>query len=88
MGWGRTLLMGDIGTQLNVDEVEANVNEVKLHLAQQGFADATQDQAIHRLQSENHELKIYIATLVRLLVSKHVLTGDDLTRFVDLLDPE
>jgi hypothetical protein len=87
MGWGRTLLLGDIGTQLNVDDMEADVNEVKLHLERQGYTDATQDQAIKGLQSENHELKIYIATLVRLLVSKHVLSGDDLTKFVDLLDP-
>ncbi len=46
------------------------------------------DQAITRLQQENHELKIYIATLLRLLVSKGVLSSAELTKFVDLLDPK
>jgi hypothetical protein len=87
MGWGRTLLLGNIETQLNIDDVEADVGAVRQHLEMQRNADATQDQAIDRLQQENHELKIYIATLLRLLLSKNILTDDELSKFVDLLDP-
>ena len=87
MGWGRTLLLGNIGAQLNIDDVEADVDQVKQHLEMQSGKVDSQDQAISRLQQENHELKIYIATLLRLLVSKNVLTSDELTKFVDLLDP-
>jgi hypothetical protein len=85
VGWGRTL--GDIGTQLNVNDVEADVEAVKQHLYSQDARDASRDAAMDRLINENHELKIYIATLVRLLVSKRALTNADLTKFVDLLDP-
>ncbi len=88
MGWGRTLLLGDIGAQLNIDDVEADVSRVKDHLEAQDSKDASQDDAISRLQQENHELKIYVATLLRLLVNKNVLTTDELTKFVDLLDPQ
>jgi len=88
MGWGRTLLLGNIGAQLNIDDVEADVDEVKQHLEMMSGKDASRDGAIDRLQRENHDLKIYIATLLRLLVSKNVLTSDELTKFVDLLDPQ
>ena len=87
MGWGRTLLLGDIGTQLNVNDVEADVEAVKEHLASQDARDESHEAAIDRLQNENHELKIYIATLVRLLVNKSVLSSEDVTKFVALLDP-
>lgn len=87
MGWGRTLLLGDIGTQLNVQDVESDVQQVMQHLQAQDYKAATQEQSLARLQQENHELKIYIATLLRLLVSKNVLSQDELNKFVDLLDP-
>jgi hypothetical protein len=70
-----------------VNDVEADVDAVKQHLESQDAKDESQDAAIDRLQNENHELKIYIATLVRLLVNKSILTNDDVTKFVDLLDP-
>jgi DNA-binding GntR family transcriptional regulator len=88
MGWGRTLLLGDIGTQLNVNDVEADVEQVKQHLEMQDDKNASQDEAVARLQQENHELKMYIATLLRLPVSKNVLTKEELNKFVDLLDPK
>lgn len=88
MGWGRTLLLGNIGAQLNIDDVQADVKEVRRHLSMQDRRDRSQDQAIDSLEQENRDLKIYLATLLKLLVSKNVLTSDELTRFVDLLDPE
>jgi hypothetical protein len=88
MGWGRTLLLGDIGTQLNVNDVESDVEQVKQHLEMQDDKNASQDQAVAQLQQDNHELKMFVATLLRLLVSKNVLTNEELNRFVDLLDPK
>jgi hypothetical protein len=88
MGWGRTLLLGNIGAQLNIDDVEADVDKVREHLESKRKKDASQDRAIKILQQENHELKIYVATLLRLLVNKNVLTTEELTKFVDLLDPK
>jgi len=87
MGWGRTLLLGDIGTQLNVNDVESDVAEVRRVLENQQADHQTLEAAVESLQRENHELKMYLATLIRLLVTKNVLTQDELNRFVDLLDP-
>jgi hypothetical protein len=88
MGWGRTLLLGDIGTQLNVNDVERDVAEVRQYLQSQGAEQVSDRNQLATLQKENHDLKLYLATLIRLLVTKNVLTQDELNRFVDLLDPK
>jgi hypothetical protein len=87
MGWGRTLLLGDIGTQLNLDDVERDLENVKDFLRQQQETSNSDKNLFVAIQRENHDLKMYLATLIRLLVSKNVLTQDELNRFVDLLDP-
>ena len=88
MGWGRTLLLGDIGTQLNVNDVERDVADLRQYLQNQAAEQASERSQLATLQQENHELKLYLATLIRLLVTKNVLTQDELNRFVDLLDPK
>ena len=88
MGWGRTLLLGDIGTQLNVNDVERDVADVRQYLQNQAAEQAFERSQLATLQQENHELKLYLATLIRLLVTKNLLTQDELNRFVDLLDPK
>jgi hypothetical protein len=87
MGWGRTLLLGNIGAQLNIDDVERDVEQVKEYLQSQQTEQTSLEARLAALQRENHDLKLYLATLMRLLVSKNVLSKDELTRFVDLLDP-
>ena len=47
MGWGRTLLLGNIGAQLNIDDVEADVEQVKQHLRNDGL-DVPQNEAIQQ----------------------------------------
>jgi len=87
MGWGRTLLLGDIGTQLNVNDVERDLEEVKRYLDSEQIQHRSEQSAIAVLQRENHDLKLYIATLIRLMVNKNLLSQNELNQFVDLLDP-
>jgi hypothetical protein len=88
MGWGRTLLLGDWGTQMNVSDVAQEVEQIKEYLRNQQTDHGSADAGIQALQRENHDLKLYLATLIRLLVNKNILTKDELARFVDLVDPE
>jgi Tfp pilus assembly protein PilO len=87
MGWGRTLLLGNIGAQLNIDDVERDVEQVKEYLQSQQADHDSQQANLKALQQETHDLKLYLATLMRLLVSKNILSQDELKRFVDLVDP-
>jgi hypothetical protein len=87
MGWGRTLLLGDIGTQLNVDEVQRDLQEVKDFLRSQHSDHDTQEVRLRALQNEVHDLKVYFVTLTRLLAARNILTPDDLNKFVNVVDP-
>lgn len=88
MGWARTLLLGDIGNRLDIDDVEQDVESVKRHLQDQRAIDYSQDEALRRLQKENDDLKLCLSGLLRLLVSKNVVTTEELNRFVNLVDPQ
>lgn len=87
MGWGRTLLLGDIGTQLNVGDVERDLEQVRAYLRSEHAEHDSLEAAVYQLQAENRDLKMYMATLIRMLVDKQLLSQDELKRFVDLLDP-
>ncbi len=48
MGWGRTLLLGNIGAQLNIDDLGADVNDVKQHLEMQRHKDGSLGSGDHK----------------------------------------
>jgi hypothetical protein len=90
MGWARTLLLGDIGNRLDIDDVERNVDDLR-----DKVADVVQ--RISRISDENHRLlaadnaetNLYLAAVVRLLVDKGVVSREELRSIVaevDLLD--
>lgn len=86
MGWGRTLLLGDIGNRLDIADTERDIAALKRGLSEKHSLDESQDQALQVLQRENQQLQLYLASLLRLLVSKNVVTPEELASFVDLID--
>jgi hypothetical protein len=45
-------------------------------------------QAMHELRQTNGELKLYVATLFRILEMKGIIAREDLARLVDQIDEE
>ena len=86
MGWGRTLFLGDIGNRMDIGDCERDIVSLRQQLGHQTRADQSQDEQIRRLQQENGELKLYLASMIRLLISKNVFTQDEFARFVDVID--
>jgi len=76
------MLLGNVGQQLDIGDLENAVNEMRGEVAQKDQVDREQGEEIERLKSENHELKLYLATLIRLLVSKGVLKQDEVAATV------
>ncbi len=73
-----------------VQDVEEGVAKLRFELntrrrVQQDM-DRDQDERMAELASENAELKLYMATLVRLLIAKEVVTREEFSRFVDIID--
>ncbi len=88
MGWGRTLLLGDIGNRLDIADTERDIASLRQRLHSKAGTDQAQDQRLGDLERENDQLKLYLASLIRLLVSKGTLSHDELAAFVDVIDTD
>ena len=69
MGWMRTLFMGDIAQNLEIENIQERIDEMRRE--REGAA-GPQKKQIEALQNEVHELRVRLAVLVKLLVAKNV----------------
>jgi septal ring factor EnvC (AmiA/AmiB activator) len=90
MGWGRTLLLGDIGNRLDIEDTERNIESIESDLDtlyrdldKIDQTDRAQDERIADLERENRELKLYLAGMMRLLVSKGTLAAGEVEALVN-----
>ena len=81
MGWGRTLLLGDIGNRLDIGDCEREIFGLKRKLRSKTSIDRGQSKEIERLE-------MYLGALTRLLVAKGVVQEDELGGLLDLVDQE
>ena len=88
MGWMRTLLLGDIGNHLDIEDTGRDVARVRQELSRAYQKGHSRDQKIEMLIRENAELKLYLASLIRLLVSKGTISQTELEALVEALDAE
>jgi hypothetical protein len=86
MGWGRMMLLGNVGQQLDIGDLGNAVEQMRGDMAQKGQVDREQGFDIEQLKRENHDLKLYLATLIRLLVSKGVLKQEEVVATVAAIE--
>ncbi len=86
MGWGRMMLLGNVGQQLDIGDLENAVEQMRGDFAEKDHVDRAQGQDIEELKRENHDLKLYLATLLRLLVSKGVLKQEEVEATVAAIE--
>ncbi len=86
MGWGRFLLLGDLGQQLDLQDQRDEVESIRSAMGNQWETDASQDKRIATLEQENRELKLYVYALVRILAAKSALSREDVQKLVDSVD--
>jgi Tfp pilus assembly protein PilO len=87
MGWGRFLLLGDLGQQLDLSDQRREMRDLRAELrrTQRSQADAT---TLAELRAENDELRLYLTALMRLLATKGVVTREELEQIVEAIDAE
>ena len=88
MGWGRTLFLGDIGNRLDIADTERDIQRIRDRLKSSMRVDQAQDMRLDNLEAENNQLKLYLASLARLLVAKGVLSEAELRSIVDIIDED
>jgi adenylate kinase len=67
------LLLGDLGQQLDIHDMRRNLDD-------QRSVDMSQDEQIRELRQGNQQLKLAVTALSRLLVSKGVLSSEDVAQ--------
>ncbi|MHC4951568.1 MAG: hypothetical protein ACYTEU_11380 [Planctomycetota bacterium] len=88
MGWGRTFLLGDVGNRMDISDCEQDIRVLKESLMEIHQEEQEQDTELMILKRENDELKLYIASIIRLLTNKGMLTAEEIEKMVDIIDAE
>jgi hypothetical protein len=86
MGWGRMLLLGNVGQQMDIDELTDYLNKAVAEMNQNQTLDRQQSAEIARLKAENQELKLYVLGLIRLLSAKKVISEAEVNQLVIAID--
>ena len=86
MGWGRMLLLGNVGQQLDIHEVGRELERIRAKMRADGRFDHEVSDYLGKLSGENAELRLYLASLIQLLITKNVVSTTDLKAVVDQLD--
>lgn len=90
MGWGRMLLLGDLGQQLDLQDQKQEIESLRRELrsASAGRTNSGVDRRVARLEQENDELRLYLAALIRHLTAKGVVDAANLREIVQAVDAE
>ena len=89
MGWGRYFLLGDFGQQMDLQEQQEELQRMRDTMElQRTTMQKDPTHLINQLQKENDELKLYLAALVRILVSKGVMTSAELKQMIETVDSD
>lgn len=86
MGWGRFLLLGNLGQQLDIQDREREMDSLRARVDEQWSEDMNQNAQIQTLHADVRELKLYCASLLKLLAAKNVATEDELKDLVQLVE--
>jgi hypothetical protein len=85
MGWMRTLFMGQIGQNLEIEDLRACLEHMR---DEKTSAAWSQKKQIEALQEEAHQLRLRLAVLIKLLVAKNLLTAQEIAAMIVALEPE
>lgn len=86
MGWGRMFLLGNVGQQMDIEEVKDYLNRAIEEINEGERVDADQNREIARLTKANRELQLYVLALARLLVAKGVVSESELAPIVSAVE--
>lgn len=92
MGWGRWLLLGNLGQQLDIEDQRKEIQCLRraMHGRSRSGSRSVKElgDRVGELERENDELRLYLASLVRYLVNEGVLGVEDFAKLVEEIDSE
>jgi Tfp pilus assembly protein PilO len=88
MGWGRMLLLGNLGQQMDIQDQQDQIAELQDQLRGLRVQSSTPDLAarVDQLERELDEMRLYAAALIRYLAEKGVLDKAEFAGLVEAID--
>lgn len=88
MGWGSYLLLGDLGQQLDIMQQREEMERLRAAVAQARTspAPAADAERIAQLEREIDEMRLYVVSMMRLLLSKNLVSREELERMLKMVD--
>jgi hypothetical protein len=83
MGWGRWLLLGDFGQQLDLHDAQASVERLRRSLSLSRGTDQKQDHRLDELEGQVLRLGAAFAALAQVLTDKGNVTAAELSAAID-----
>ena len=74
MRWARMWLLGNIGQQIEIEEIEDGVERLRARITNQQSTDRNQNDALVTLRREITDWQLVVGKLTRLLVAGGVAT--------------
>ena len=83
MAWG--MIFGDLGDQLDIEHQRVEIDRLREEIrgSHSGPADT-----LERVQAQNDELRLFLAVIIRILISKGVVTESEMKQIVYAIDAE
>lgn len=89
MGWGRMLLLGNLGQQLDIEEQRQEIQNLRNRVRSESHAAAQNvELRLDILERESDEMKLYIAALVRYLATKGQIDLNEFSKLIEEVDAE
>jgi len=80
------LFLGNVGQQLDIGDLKGTITEMQNAFLENQRIDLDQAKNLAALKRENQELKLYLATITRLLVAKGVLKPEEIEATVNVIE--
>ncbi len=84
MGWGRMLLLGNWGQQMDIQDQKKEIEALRTEVSRQKRS--TGADRIAELERENAEMRLYLAALIRYLISNGTIDLNDFRVLIDEID--
>ena len=89
MGWGRMLLLGNWGQQMDIEDQREEIASLRQQLETTAVRhDRSLEDRVAELEKENGELRLYLAALVRYLGHEGILRPENFRKLVEEIDSE
>jgi hypothetical protein len=89
MGWGRMLLLGNLGQQLDIEDQRREIQNLRSKVRSESRAAAGDiELRLDILERQSDEMKLYLAALVRYLAANSKIDLNEFAKLVDEVDAE